>query len=106
MLGADERVLIGNIELVVANIMEEHIDAAEVIGGQVNLLPKEALPDILFTENSCRFEKQRTGTAGGVVDLIDLCFPHDSDTGQKLGDLLRCEELAPRIFLRWRRTCS
>lgn len=66
MLRADERVLIGNIELVESDIMEEHIDAAEVIGGQVDLLPEEALPYIFFAENPRRFEKQRAGTAGGI----------------------------------------
>ena len=46
--------------------MQEHIDAAEVVGRDIDLLPIKALPDVAGAENFRRFQKQRTGTAGGV----------------------------------------
>ena len=45
MLGRGQGILAGNIKLIKANIVEEHIDAAEVIGRDVDLLPKEAIAD-------------------------------------------------------------
>ena len=51
VLRADEGVLVGDIELVKADIVQEHIDAAEVVGGEVDLLTVEALTDVVFAED-------------------------------------------------------
>ena len=77
MLGADQRVAVGDVKFVVVNIMQEHVDTAEVVGRNIDLLPIKALPDVAGAENFRRFQKQRTGTAGGVY------VPTDFDTIEK-----------------------
>ena len=42
VLGRGLGVLADNVELVKANIVEEHIDAAKVVGGDVDFLPEVA----------------------------------------------------------------
>ena len=51
VLRADEGVLVGDIELVEADVVQEHIDAAEVVGGEVDLLTVEALTDVVFAQH-------------------------------------------------------
>lgn len=48
----------GNVKLVKINVMQEHIDTAEVVCSQVNFLTVKSLTDILFTKDFCRFQKQ------------------------------------------------
>ena len=43
----DKSIPVGNVEFVVADIMEEHVNAAKVIGGNIDFLSKESLPDML-----------------------------------------------------------
>ncbi len=40
------------------NIVQEHIDTAQVVGRQVDFLTEEALPDILFAQNLSRLQQQ------------------------------------------------
>ena len=64
--GADQRIAVGDVKFVVVNIMQEHVDAAEVVGRDIDLLPIKSLPDIAEAEDLRCFQKQRTGTAGGI----------------------------------------
>ena len=89
MLGADQRIAVGDVKFVVVNIVQEHIDAAEVVGRDIDLLPIKTLPDIAGAENFRCFQKQRTGTAGRIIDLVDLCLSGHGDTREKLRYLLR-----------------
>lgn len=47
MLGVHKGVPVGDVELVVVDVMQEHIDPAEVIGGDIDLLPVEALTHLI-----------------------------------------------------------
>ena len=51
MLRAEQGVLPDDTELVELNVVQEHIDAAEVISGQVNLLTVEAPLDIILAQH-------------------------------------------------------
>ena len=84
----------GDVELLVGHVVEEHVDAREVVGGQVDLLTVEPLPHLAVAEHLRELQQQRPGPAGGVVDLIDLGLAGDRDLGQQLGDLLRRVVLA------------
>ncbi|MBT9169354.1 MAG: hypothetical protein DDT19_02713 [Syntrophomonadaceae bacterium] len=53
-----ERIAKANIKLVVVDVMEEHINAAEVISGDVDLLPIEAQPDIFLAEYLRKIEQK------------------------------------------------
>ena len=51
MLGRGQGVLAGDVELVKAHVMEEHIDAAKVVGGDVDLLSEEACLHCIFAQD-------------------------------------------------------
>ena len=50
MLGIDKGILVGDIELVVVDIMQEHIDPTKVIGSQIDFLAEKALADVILTK--------------------------------------------------------
>ena len=79
------------------NIVQEHIDTAQVVGRQVDFLTEEALPDILFAQNLSRLQQQGAGAAGRVIDLVDFGFAHNGKAGQQFRDLLRGKELAAAL---------
>ena len=60
MLWREKCILAGDIELVVINVVEEHIYTAEVVSGKVDFLTIEALTHIVLAEYLCRFEQERT----------------------------------------------
>ncbi len=97
MLGVEERVAQGDIELVVADVVQEHVDTAEVVGGQVDLLPVEALAHVLLAENFGEIQQQRARTAGRVVDFVDFAFSDQGQAGEELGNVLGGEELAAAL---------
>ena len=72
MLRIQQRIFTGNIELVKTDIVQKHIDSAKVVGGDIDFLPKVALPDSIFAQNALRFQQQRAGAASRVIHLVDL----------------------------------
>jgi len=77
--------------------MQEHIDAAEVVSGQVDLLPIEATLDIVLAQHFFHRQQQRGGTAGGVIDLVDFRFADGAQAGQQLRNISR-REILPAFF--------
>ena len=51
VLGIDKGILMGDIELVVVNIMQEHIDPTKVIGSQIDFLAEKALADVILAKD-------------------------------------------------------
>ncbi len=74
MLRISERITVSHIKIIVVDVVQEHIDTAEVVSGRVDLLSKEALAYIFFAEDFSKFEKQGTGAAGWVIDLVYFLF--------------------------------
>ena len=64
--------------------MQEHVDAAEVVGREVDLLTEKALPDVLFAEHTLHLEEQRAGAASRIVDLVDGRFADGAESRQQL----------------------
>ena len=85
----DQRVAVGDVELLVRDVVQEHVDPAQVVGGQVDLLAEVALPHLAVAEDLLVLQQHRPGATGRVVDLVDLGLADDRDPGQELGDLLR-----------------
>ena len=73
--------------------MQEHIDAAKVVGGQVNLLTVEAALDIILAQHFFHLQQQRTGAAGRVIDLVDFRFADGAEASQQLRNIGRREIL-------------
>ena len=94
MLRCGQRVLTGNVKLIKANIMQEHIDTAKVISRDIDFLPIKAVSDGISAQNLFGFQKQRSRAAGGIVHLIDFSLAHCTQTGQQLGNIGGCKELA------------
>ena len=94
VLRVDQRVTVGNVEMVVVHIVQEHVDAAQVVRGQVFLLAEKPLPDLILAQHLDGLQQQGTGTARRVVDLVHFALAMGGDSGQQLADLLRREELA------------
>jgi hypothetical protein len=88
---------VGDVELLEVDVVQEHVDAAQVVGRQVDLLTEEALPHVVLAEHLGELQQQRTRATRRVVDLVDLGLADHRDPGQKLRDLLRREELAPDL---------
>lgn len=97
MLRVGQSIFTSNIKLIEFHIMEEHIDAAEVVGSQVDFLPEVPQRHAILAQNLSGFQQQGTRTAGRVVNLIDLGFADRTQTGQQFGYLGRCVELAAAL---------
>ena len=87
MLRAEQSVLPDNAELIELDVMQEHIDAAEVVSGQVDLLTVEASLDIILAQHFFHLQQQRTGAAGRVIDLVDFRFADGAEAGQQLRNI-------------------
>ena len=44
--------------MVVVDVVQKHIDAAKIVGGQIDLLPIKTAPHILFAQNLGKFKQQ------------------------------------------------
>ena len=82
----------GDVKFVWLDVVQELVDAAEVVGGDVDFLAEKALAHILLAENFRRFEQERAGTTGGVIDFVDLCFSSDGNAREQLRNFLRGEK--------------
>ena len=77
MLGGCKGILACDVELVKADVVEEHIDAAQVVGGDVDLLAEKAVARRIMAQHLHRLQQQGAGAAGRVY------VPTDFDTKEK-----------------------
>ena len=87
----------GDVELLVVDVVQEHVDPAQVVGREVDLLAEEPEPDIAVAEHPRELQEQRPRAAGRVVDLVHPGLAHDRDPSKQLRHLLWGEELAARL---------
>lgn len=87
MLRAEQSIFPHDAEFVKLDVMQEHIDAAEVVSGQVDLLPIEATLDIVLAQQFFHLQQQGAGTAGWIIDLVDLRFADGAEAGQQLRNI-------------------
>src|SRR3989338_302055 len=92
-----KRVAVSNIKMIVVDVVQKHVDTAEVVGSEIDFLPKETLTNIFFTKDFSELKEQRARTAGWIVDLIHFCFAYGSDFRQKFADFLRRKKV-PTFF--------
>ena len=73
MLGTSERVITSNIKFIKANFVQEHINAAQVVGGDVHLLAIKAVAHRILAQNLRRLQQQGAGATGRVskVSVFD-----------------------------------
>ena len=97
MLRGDKRIFTGNIKLIKADVVKEHIDPAKVVCRDIDFLSEETVDYRVSAKNLFSFEQKRTGTASRVVNLIDFGFTDRAETGKKLRNVSRGEELTARF---------
>ena len=56
MLRLSECIFVSDIEFIVINIVQKHIDTAEIVCGNVALLPEKALTHLVFSKNFGGFQ--------------------------------------------------
>ena len=73
MLGTCQRIIAGNIKFIKANFVQEHINAAQVVGGDIHLLAIKTIAHRILAQNLRRLQQQGAGAAGRVskVSVFD-----------------------------------
>jgi len=66
MLRRGQRVLTGDVELIEAHIMQEHVDAAQVVCGDIDFLTEEAIADGVVSQHFFCFEQKGSRAASGI----------------------------------------
>ena len=89
MIGFEQRVAIAYVEIGIIDVVQKHIDAAKVVGGDIQLLTEETFLHIVLAENLGKFQQQRTRTAGGVIYLIDVFTSVAHNASKQFRHLLR-----------------
>ena len=84
-----QRIAVPDVEFIVTDIVQEHIDAAQVVGGDVDLLPVKTLAHVFLAQYFGEIEQQGARSASGVVHLVDFGFAHKRQAGEQLGNFLR-----------------
>ena len=97
MLRIEQGIATSDIEVAEVDVVQEHVDAGQVVGSGVDLLTEEPATHVLGAQDLGELEQERTGTAGRVVDLVDARTMTDDDAREKLRHFLRGEELAARL---------
>ncbi len=97
MCGFGQGISVLNVEMVVVDVVEKHIDATEVVGRDVDLLTVESLPYIVFSEDFCELEEEGTRTATRIVDLVDFGLSDGRDLCEEFAHFLGSVELSSRF---------
>lgn len=60
MLRTDQRIFTGDVEFIEADIMQEHIDAAQIVRRDIDFLPVEAITNGVLPQHLFGFQKERS----------------------------------------------
>ena len=91
--GLEERVAKLDIKIREVDIMQEHVDAAKVVSGRVDLLSVVFEFGISLADGLAELHEQRAGAACRVIDRVYMVVVDGSQFGEQFADLLRCVEL-------------
>ena len=97
MLRTQEGVFQTDVEVVEIDVVQEHVDATEVVGRRVHLLSVVLQVLVLLSYRFGELQQERTRTAGGVVNLLNARIVPRSQPGQEFRHLLRREELSATL---------
>ena len=92
-----ERVAQLDVEVVVVDVVKEHVDAAQVVGRGIDLLSEVLQLGIALPDGLGEFEQQGARTACRVIDLADVGIAHLGDACQHVAHLLGRKELSTRL---------
>ena len=92
-----QRVAQLDVEIVVVDVMQKHVDTTKVVGGGVDLLTIILQRRVLPSDGLRELQQQRARATGRVVDASNLVAVGSCQASQKFTHLLRREELAARL---------
>ena len=70
-MGFAQRIAELDVELVVVDVVQEHVHPRQVVGSVVELLPEEAIFDDMGVKVLFGLQEQRAGAASRVVNFVD-----------------------------------
>lgn len=85
------------MELVVIDVVQEHVHAGQVVGGVVDFLTKEAILNDMVLKLPLCLQQQGARAGSGVVDFVDVVLPVHGQAGNELRHVLRRKEFATRL---------
>gem|GEM_PF-3309143 len=77
-----------SVELVVIDIVQEHIHTRHIVIGMIYLLSEEPFFYKMVVELLFCLQQQRTRTASGIINFIDRCLPTQSQSSYQLRYIL------------------
>ena len=92
-----EGISMSDVEFLIVDVMEEHIDTTEIVGGDVDLLTIKSLTNIVFSEYFSKLEKKRSRSTTRIIDFIHFCLAYGDDLGKELTHFLWSEEFSSRF---------
>ena len=96
-MGGAQRVAQLNIELVVVDVVQEHVHPCQVIRGVVDFLAVEPVFDDVFVKLFLGLQQQRAGAARRVIDFVDAGLLVQGQLGNQSRHLLRGKKFSARL---------
>ena len=86
-----------DIELVVVNVVQEHVHTRQVVGGVVELLPPKTVFNDVGVKMFFGLQQQRARTTRRVINFVDAGLLVHGQLCNQFGHVLRGEELTARF---------
>ena len=86
-----------NIELVVVDVVQEHVHPGQVVSGVVKLLTKKTVFNNVGVKVFFGLQQQRARATGRVINLVDAGLLVHGELCNQFGHVLRGKELAARF---------
>ena len=83
-----------DIELVVVDVVQEHVHPRQVVGGVVELLTPKTVFNNVGVKVFFGLQQQRARTTGGVINLVDADLLVHGQLRNQFGHMLRGEKFA------------
>ncbi|MNG20305.1 hypothetical protein D3C84_1045480 [compost metagenome] len=83
-----------DIELVVVDVVQEHVHACQVVGGVIELLSEKTIFNDVGVKVLLGLQQQRARAASRVINFIDTGLLVHGELRNQLGHMLRRKELA------------
>ena len=91
-------ILTGNIKFIKSNIMQEHIDSAKVVGGNVDFLTIETLRTVSFPKIFADFSSREPEPQAGSYTLLISVFPTNVKGVRSSETSCRSVKFTTRLF--------
>ena len=102
MLRTEQCIFTSYIKFIKSHIMQKHIDTAQVVGCNINLLSIKSITNSILAKNLLSLQKQWAWTTCRIIYFIDFCFSYSSKACEQFGHICRSKEFSTRFSGIWR----